>query len=146
VDISTSAPVKNGYIWIGAMMNFAGPVSLSVIAVRLVLNNIFQDGILGAARVCRADQLATGQTLMVTGKIQCELVPNGNIAPYTDSDKHYTLTPSILQYSAALYNGATEFFKRIWKGQWYSEVIGGRYLEHLRELAEKQRKVRRLTV
>ncbi len=83
--------------------------------------NYYGQGELGPMRVIRWDAMSNQQLITVNGKINCQCIPEGTIAPFIQPQAMYMPGASNLNampFLAELYNGNTEV-RRNWDGPSY---------------------------
>lgn len=86
---------------------------------------LYDRGELGPVRILRWDGVANGQTVNVTGRLLCEAVPQGAVAPFvtpgalTDS---MSMSVNLFPFLSLLYNGKSPF-RRNWVRSHYYQVL-----------------------
>ena len=88
----------------------------SVTNINFFYTRMFENGLLGPARIIRWDNLAAGQNVLISGTLFAELVPGGTIAAYykSDSGQRGFVRPGLEAIAAALFNGASRRFRRVY--------------------------------
>lgn len=111
-----NSPVGTGLTNVNAMA--------ALVRVRMHARALYSQGNLGPVRVIRYDTLEAGQTLNVTGRLLCECVPTGVLAPYVTPSSltdRMSMAVGLLPFISMLYNGKSPF-RRNWTRSEYQRL------------------------
>jgi hypothetical protein len=100
-------------------------MQLNIVQVDAEANRQYTQGVMGPARVIRWDNVASGQSVVVTGSVVVEAVANGNLAPYVSGGTTLTaIDANLLPFTAQLFNSPREsYFHRNYTGEQYVRMV-----------------------
>jgi len=131
---SSPRPLAN-WLYCGTMITALGSyelqgtdligMQLNIVKVDTEANRQYQQGVMGPARIIRWDNVASGQSVIVTGSVVVEAVANGNLAPYVSGGTALTaIDANLLPFTAQLFNSPKEsYFHRNYSGEQYNRML-----------------------
>lgn len=84
------------------------------------------EGWTGPCHIMQYSELAEGQELVIGGKLNCQVIPNGNVAQYTQSAMEGTpraININVLPLIARLFDNPTTRLQRMWTTKAYEDFI-----------------------
>lgn len=123
-DVEVYARVLDGESAVDPLVTCGIALGGSYVNAHIRARNILKDGEIGPARIMRWENLGTGQVLQVSGAINIECIPQGNIASYTQGlamHQKASQDLNIFPMLAEIFDGPT-MTRRVWKGDEYERM------------------------
>lgn len=95
-------------------------------AVQPIYRSEYKQGTTGCARIMLWNNVSPGQNLQVTGILRTQLVATGAVAPYSETYNTVgSLNSNMIPFVAALFNGPSVVYKRVFSGDEYENIKRG---------------------
>lgn len=113
-------------MWVGFVLEsqqHATPADGVVARVDMIATGQYEDGGLGPVRVLQFSNVATGQQVILEGKLQAQTLVSGDLTPFlTNNLMEQATDTDMIPISSALFNGPNSTFRRVWQGREYNEM------------------------
>lgn len=101
------------------------PLAYTSATLRVRANTLYREGELGPARIIRWDNVGNGQTIRVDGRYNVQCIPQGSLAPFTQSSAMFSSVVQNLNampFLTELFNGPGPM-RRIWPTDDYKRFV-----------------------
>ena len=112
-------------MWIGAYVEANSVTTITGVSYTIMVSpeRLYNQGNL-QARAIRWDNVATGQNIIVSGRVVVEAVASGELAPYVSSANSLAAyDANLLPLVSQLFNGPSKHFRRNWVGVEYAKML-----------------------